>query len=274
MWGFACLSSFNIRVIWEFASQKTKNNFNREINPRRWLNSNSGHDAATLAVYSRIVQWKWEENVDSSQIFPLPEGEKEGKISKMPTDLILLQWGAANPARRKKGKIHARGGSVKSDKKWLKSWQMDRAFLSPFLYAPRFVLRSSRDYKSKNLFSAALQKRARDATDATRNWICQCEDEMRGNLEILKLKRSILSPKDFYDRYIHPSEGISCIQKSAKLLFPDCVYFCLVLPGWCLAKEKNFLADLCKWARRIDSHIPNYITLIDNKLLILNYLSV
>ena len=182
MWGFACLSSFNIRVIWEFASQKTKNNFNREINPRRWLNSNSGHDAATLAVYSRIVQWKWEENVDSSQIFPLPEGEKEGKISKMPTDLILLQWGDRRSGEGK-GEIHARGGSVKSDKKWLKSWQMDRAFLSPFLYAPRFVLRSSRDYKSKNLFSAALQKRAREAT---RNWICWSEDEVRGNLEIEK----------------------------------------------------------------------------------------
>ena len=33
------------------------------------------------------------------------------------------------------------------------------------------------------------------------------------------------------------------IQRSAKFLFPGCVYFCLALPGWCSAKQKNFLAD-------------------------------
>ena len=38
--------------------------------------------------------------------------------------------GATNLAR-KKGEIHAREGSVKGDKKWIKSWQMNRAFLSP-----------------------------------------------------------------------------------------------------------------------------------------------
>ena len=35
------------------------------------------------------------------------------------------------------------------------------------------------------------------------------------------------------------------VQRLAKFLFPGCVYFCLALPGWCLAKQKNFSADLC-----------------------------
>ena len=35
------------------------------------------------------------------------------------------------------------------------------------------------------------------------------------------------------------------IQRSAKFLFPGCVYFCLALPWWCFAKQKNFLAAPC-----------------------------
>ena len=35
------------------------------------------------------------------------------------------------------------------------------------------------------------------------------------------------------------------VQRSAKFLFPGCVYFCLALPGSCLAKHKNLLAALC-----------------------------
>ena len=37
------------------------------------------------------------------------------------------------------------------------------------------------------------------------------------------------------------------IKRSAKFLFPGCVYFCLALPGWCLAKQKNFLAAPCSY---------------------------
>ena len=40
--------------------------------------------------------------------------------------------------------------------------------------------------------------------------------------------------------------GARRVQRSAKFLFPCCVYFCLALPGWCLAKQKTFLADLCR----------------------------
>ena len=36
------------------------------------------------------------------------------------------------------------------------------------------------------------------------------------------------------------------IQRSATFLFPGCVYFCLALPGSCLAKQKNILAALCR----------------------------
>ena len=34
-------------------------------------------------------------------------------------------------------------------------------------------------------------------------------------------------------------------QRSAKFLFQGCVYFCLALPGWCLANQRDFLAALC-----------------------------
>ena len=36
------------------------------------------------------------------------------------------------------------------------------------------------------------------------------------------------------------------VQRLAKNLFPGWVYFCMTLPRWCLAKQKNFLANLCK----------------------------
>ena len=41
------------------------------------------------------------------------------------------------------------------------------------------------------------------------------------------------------------SDLFAHVQRSAKLLFPGCVYFCLALPGSCLSKQKNFLAALC-----------------------------
>ena len=37
------------------------------------------------------------------------------------------------------------------------------------------------------------------------------------------------------------------VQRSARFLFPGCVYFFLALPGKCLAKQKNFLADFCTY---------------------------
>ena len=39
----------------------------------------------------------------------------------------------------------------------------------------------------------------------------------------------------------HQFKSCVLVQRSAKFLFPGCVYFCLAVPGWFLA---NFLADL------------------------------
>ena len=44
------------------------------------------------------------------------------------------------------------------------------------------------------------------------------------------------------------------IQRLAKFLFPGCVYFCAALLGWCLAKQKNFLANLSTLTSRCESH--------------------
>ena len=46
------------------------------------------------------------------------------------------------------------------------------------------------------------------------------------------------------DQFGRESWNLSAVLRSVKFCFPGCVYSCLALPGWCLAKQKNFIADL------------------------------
>ena len=61
------------------------------------------------------------------------------------------------------------------------------------------------------------------------------------------------------------------VHRSAKFHFPGCVYFCLALPGWCLAKQKNFLADLSILTYQTFNHLcfnlPEIIKLILNSFI-------